>query len=762
MKINNSLISLFFSLLCILAGCSVKKYIPEDELLYTGAKFDIETESDISDLDELTEEIEGLERPEPNKKILGMYIGLWAHYKGTQEKPGFINKFLNKKLGEEPVYFSQVSPPKTEELILNRLENHGFFYSVTNSDVDRGDKFASVEYTVRMSEPYRMDSLIVDRDSLEIDREIIKLLEDTELTKDTRFDLDKLTSERNRIDEGLKDIGFYNFNSEYLVFEADTNVSDSSRLFNLYLTFKEDVPKSGIIPYAVDRINVFPNYSVNEEEGKIDTTVVEEKNFIQGELVFKPELLNEYILIEKDEKYSPLKSRLSSNRLSSIGNYRFVNLRYSELEPTDTLGHLEANIYLSPMTKRSLRAELQGISKSNNFAGPGINLIYRNRNLFHGGETFNLTAKAAYEFQLRGGERTGLNSLDLGLKGDLIFPRVIFFIPIRERFSYSVPKTKISLGTEYLSRGGLYKLNTISANYGYFWNASQFVYHEINPISVNLINLLQTSEEFEGILDDNPFLRNSFEQQFIAGLNYTFNYNGLQRDNTHGVFVGTSLDFAGHTLNALSNILGNDSGEFLGLSYAQYAKADLDFRYYLRLSKDQLIATRLLAGVGVPMGNSNSLPFVKQFFSGGPNSIRAFQIRSLGPGTYRPESFNLGSFFDQAGDVRLEGNFEYRFPIVSILKGALFMDAGNVWLLNENESLPGGKFTSSWWEELAVGAGFGLRFDIDFFVIRFDLATPLRVPSEPENERWGNTFDFKSPDWRRDNLVFNFAIGYPF
>ncbi len=755
---------IFFSFLIPLAfSCSVKKFIPEDEYLYEGAELELKTEARVRGLKQLNSEVEDLLRPEPNSKILGMYVGVWAHFKAAQEKPGFINRFLNKRLGEEPVYFSQVSTQRTEELILNRLENRGFFYSTTNSVVNRKDKFANVEYTVEITEPYVMDTLIVDRDSLGIDKDIIALMEETELVKGTRFDLTKFNAERVRLDEALKEKGYYNFNNEYLIFEADTNISDSTRKFNLYLRFKNSVPNTGIIPYKIDRINVFPNYSVNEDGSRIDTVTVEGKNFIQGIEVFKPELLAEYILIEKDERYSPMKSRLSSNRLSSIGNYRFVNLRYSELDPQDTLGHLEANIFLSPMTKRSVRAELQGLSKSNNFAGPALNLIYRNRNLFNGGETLNLTGKFAYEWQLGSGQRTGLQSIELGLKADLIYPRVIFFIPIKERFSYSVPKTKISLGTEYLSRGGLYRLNTFSGNYGYYWNANRFVYHEINPISINLVNLTRTSEAFEEILNNNPFLRRSFEQQFISGINYTFNYNKLSDTfRTHGIFVGVGLDMAGNTLNAVSNLVGSESGEFLGMQYAQYARADLDIRYYLRPSENQTVATRFFAGYGAPLGNSVSLPFVKQFFSGGPNSVRAFRIRSLGPGTYRPENPDLASFFDQAGDIRVEGNIEYRFPIVSILKGAMFMDAGNVWLANENESLPGGKFTSSWWNELAVGAGIGLRFDIQFFVIRFDLATPLRVPYLPENERWGNTFDISSPDWRRENLIFNFAIGYPF
>lgn len=756
--------SVIFALAVLFAtGCSVKKFIPDEEYLYTGADLELKSNSKIEDIKEINAEVQDLLRPEPNGKILGMYIGLWAHYKGTREKPGFINRFLNKKLGEKPVYFSQVNPTNTEELIQNRLENRGFFYSRTISEVNQKGKFAGVDYSVTISEPYLLDTVVVDRDAMEIDREIIKLMKDTELTRGTRFDLEKLKSERTRIDEALKNLGYYNFNSEYLIFEADTNTHDSLRQFNLYLRIKNGVPTSGIVPYKVDEINIFPNYSINEKTELIDTTRINGKNFIQGELAFKPNLLDDFILIEKDSLYNPTKSRLSSNRLSSIGNYRFVNLRYEELQRNDSTGHLQANFYLSPMTRRTLRVELQGISKSNNFAGPALNLIYRNKNLFNGGETLNLSAKFAYEFQLGRGDIQGMNSLELGLGADLIYPRVIFFVPIKERFSYSVPKTKMSLSTEFLDRQGLFRLNTISGNYGYFWNPNRFVYHEINPISINLVNPTRITENFENILNSNPFLRTSFDRQFIVGMNYTFNFNKLaDQFRTHGFFAGVTIDLAGNALNAASSVIGSESGEFLGLPYAQYAKADLDLRYYLRFSEDHTIATRFIAGVGKPLGRSVSLPYIKQFFAGGPNSIRAFRIRSLGPGTYRPEVFNQESFFDQAGDIRFEGNVEYRFPIISVLKGAAFLDAGNIWLMNENEKLPGGKFTSAWWNELAVGTGFGLRVDIQFFVVRFDLAVPIRIPYLPEGERWVNNFEFGSSDWRRENLIFNFAIGYPF
>ncbi|SFA85943.1 translocation and assembly module lipoprotein TamL [Algoriphagus aquimarinus] len=764
MKTRGFISTLTILLLAVVLSCNVKKYIPEGEFLYKGAALEINTKEDIKGLDDVEEELEDLLRPEPNSKIFGMYVGLWAHYKGTKEKPGFINRFLNKKIGQEPVYFSQVNPSRTEDLIVNRLENRGFFYSNSMSEVTRKGQFAEVAYTVNISTPYTLTEVVVDRDSLEIDKEIIAMMSETRLDSGSRFDLNKLNAERTRIDSTLKERGYYNFNNDFLIFEADTNISDSLRLFKLYLRLKKNVPAKGIIPYKIDTINVFPNYSIDEDGDKLDTTIYDDKNFIQGNFVFKPRLLNEYILIENNQRYNPTLSRLTSNRLSSIGNYKFVNLRYEELESSDSLGHLKASIYLSPMTKRSLRAELLAVSKSNNFAGPALNLIYRNRNLFKGGETLNLTGRAGYEFQIAGGEnRKGLQSFELGLGADLIFPRVIFFVPIKEKFSYSVPKTKMGISAEYLSRGGLYRLKSISANYGYFWNANQFAYHEINPLSLSVVNLSKTSPEFDQILNDNPFLKRSFDQNFIAGINYTFNYNKLNdRFRTHGYFLGLGLDFAGNTVHLLDKISGTDDGKFLGLEYAQYGKIDLDLRYHWNIDKKQTVATRLFAGWGMPYGNSQSLPYIKQYFSGGPNSVRAFRIRSIGPGTYRPENFDVNSYFDQSGDIRIEGNIEYRFPIVSLLKGAFFMDAGNVWLMNENEALPGGKFTSSWWSELAVGAGVGLRVDIQFFVIRFDLATPLRVPYLDEGERWGNTFDIGSRSWRKQNLVFNFAIGYPF
>ncbi|MDT0690137.1 BamA/TamA family outer membrane protein [Salegentibacter sp. F188] len=766
MKINRSRHMRKFSFIYVivvsifaLQSCSVEKFIPEDEFLYEGANVELDTSSNVDDLKEIRTELENVIRPEPNSKILGMRPGLYFHYKAQREKPGFINKFLNDKIGEEPVYLSDVETVTTQDLLINRLENRGFFYSSVNSAVNRDeeDKVASVTYNADLPAPYELENYQLDNDTLLIYQEIKKLLPESPLEPGMRFDLPLLKLERERIEASLKEKGYYNFNPGFLLFEADTNQYDQKQ-FDLFLRLKNEVPERGIIPYRITQVNVYPNYVVGNDSLMRDTVSYEGKNFIREEEFFKPKRLDPYILIDEGQNYSPSISRNTSRRLGSIGAYKFVNIRYDEIDSlsTDSLGVLEANIFLSPLNKRAIRAELQGVTKSNNFAGPSLAVTFSNRNLWKGGETLNITANLGYEVQIAGGDNAGLNSINLGLDADLMVPRLLFPIDIEDNwFDYSIPKTKINLGGNYLSRSQLYTLLSASSSFGYLWNANRYVTHELNPISVSYSQLSKTTEEFEQILEDNPFLRSSFEQRFIAGLTYSFTYNGMvDESNTHQFFVNSTLDIAGNTISLISGGSSGEGGEpnkFLGMPYAQYAKADVDFRYHFNFGGEQKIATRLFAGLGKAYGNSDVMPFPKLYFSGGPYSVRAFRIRSLGPGTYTSE--NDITFFDQTGNLRLEANIEYRFPIIQFLKGAVFADAGNVWNTEEDNALPGGHFESDFTNELGIGVGAGLRVDIQNFVIRFDLAAPMHDPSLPEGDRW--TYDFGSP-------ILNFAIGYPF
>lgn len=744
-------------LAAILYSCGVKRYIPEGEVLYQGATIELSSEELIDDQKQLKRELDSLLFPQPNSTILGLRLGLLAHHKAKKKRPGFFYRFLNKSIGESPVYLSDIDYKKTSELISNRLENKGFFNSSTIFSVDESAKNNQVTYAASVTEPYKLQQYRLDSLPTNIYQEIQASFSESPIIKGTRFDLSSLKLERERIDRHLKSRGYYNFNPDFLIFEVDTNQYKEKR-FDLFLRLKKETPKRSMVPYELNAINVYPHYSVDTLGVQIDTTDYANINFIQNPVFFKPKRLEPYILFKKGQHYNPEKSRLTSSRLASIGAYKFVNIRFDELNPEDTLmvkHKIDANIFLSPLNKRVIRTELQTVTKSNNFAGPTLALTYSNRNLFKGGETLNITGSFGYEAQLGGGNSRGLTSSQLGFKTDLIYPRVLFPIKIVDEFQYAVPKTKISLGVEFLNRSKLYNLNSVNSTFGYGWNKNKYVYHEIDPISISYVKLSNTTPEFETILEQNPFLRNSFQQQFIAGLTYRFNYNELSDVNiSNPIFFNANIDLAGNLIGLFAkstDASGNKT--LLGQPYAQYAKVDMDFRYHFKLGNEEVLVARVFGGLGLPYGNSSALPFSKQYFSGGPYSVRGFRTRSLGPGSYDPTNNDLGTFFDRSGDIRLEANLEYRFPIFSYFKGAFFADAGNIWLTNENPVLPGGKFTSSFIKELGVDLGLGLRVDIQNFVIRFDLAAPLRKPFLPLGKR--TEFDIKNP-------ILNFAIGYPF
>ena len=747
-------------LILLFQSCSIERFIPEDERLYTGATLNIKSDTVVKNKSGLKTELEKVIQPKPNKKFLGSYLGLYYYYKTqpkkindsvTKKKGNFFSRWMYKRVGEEPVYQSDVEAFEIEELLLNRLENRGFFYSQATSSFEEKEKKASAEFNVRIKKPYTMAKFELDTLSPPIYKEMISSLKTSKFKEGMRFDLANMKQERERIDNNLKKKGYYNFNPGFLIFEADTNQYKNKR-FNLFLKLKKGVPKKAIRPYKVSKINVFPNSNIVRDSTNLDTVRFNKKNFIRKEEFFKPKYLDPYITIQEGQFYNPETSKNTARRLSTIGAYKYVNIQYNEIDSlaTDSLGILEAEITLSPLNKRSLRAEAQGVTKSNGFTGPGIGLTYANRNLFHGGEILSISSSIGYEVQVGSNTQAGTASIELGLKGELVYPRLLFPLKINnDFFKYSIPKTRISAGINYLSRTGLYTLVTGTAGFGYLWNSSKTIMHEITPISINYTKLGKTTEEFDDILEENPFLRRSFDQQFIAGMTYSFTYNGMLRDQRkHQFFANATFDIAGNAISLLGKAQDdpNEPDTFLALEYAQYIKADLDLRYHWNFGNEQQIATRLFGGYGFAYGNSEVLPFTKQYFSGGPYSVRAFRIRSLGPGTFNGEN-NEGSFFDQTGNVRLEGNVEYRFPIMGYFKGAVFADAGNIWITNENDALPGGQFSNNFLSQLGIGAGIGLRIDVQGFVIRFDLATPINDPREGSNEN--------SP-------ILNFAIGYPF
>lgn len=741
-------------------SCSIRQFIPEGQSLYTGAELEMDTIGPVRDYKKLRYVLEELQYPKPNSRFLGMRSGLFVYYKSRTDS-GWIYRFLDRKMGEEPVYLDDVDRESVEELMYNRLENRGHFQSLIYSSVetDEEKKLSSITYRAIVPEAYEMARYQLEGDTLPVHQKIHDYLNVSNVIEEgVRFDLDRLKIERDYIDAYLKSRGYYNFNPDFLEFEADTNQYDQKK-YDLFLKIKDDAPTRSLIPYRIQKVNVFSNFTLGMDTTALDTVQVNGKDFISTEMYFRPDKLDPFIQIQKGDLYSAEKSSGTSRRLGSTGAYKFVNIRYDESErsPQDSVGGLVANIYLSPLNKRAVRAQLQVVTKSNNFTGPSLAITYSNRNLFSGGEVLDVTGSAGYETQLRRRNEIGLNSLQLSLETSLVFPRVILPVSINtDWFDYSIPKTRMRLGGEFISRTNLFSMSSVSTAYGFFWSGNRFVSHELYPISITYLNLLKSSTEFDDILERNPFLQSSFDQQFISGMTYSYTYNGMVDQNQkHQIFLNGSFDIAGNLLHLMTAGRSRPPETFLGLEYAQYAKAVFDVHYHINMGRGKTLASRILAGIGEPYGNSNVLPYSRQFYTGGPYSIRAFNTRQLGPGTYTSERdpSDDATYFDRTGNLRLEANVEFRFPVYSYLKGAVFLDAGNVWLTKENVSLPGGRFGSDFLKELGIGAGFGLRLDIQSFVIRVDLASPMHDPGQPAGQRW-------VLDW--DRPVLNLAIGYPF
>lgn len=750
---------IWLAVLLLATGCGTLKRLPEGDKLYRGAEIRWEGEGARQAEKEVAAALEEVLYPLPNTRFLGGYPALWLYQRAQSDKRRWLAKALAPKYGEKAVLKSQVRPEQLASLLKNRLENEGFFQHALRFEWEEGEQTAHLVFMLSAGEPYRLAAYQWWGTPDSLARLIQPQLGASGLKPGARYSLGALEAERERLDVFLKNQGYFAFSPDYLLFRADTSLG--TRQFKLFLSVKQATPAEALRTYRIEGVEVYTNMAFTDTaQTGIDTQRTDGLVFIDGSDSFKPERLQPFVLFRPGQLYNRAAELTTANRLSSLGNFRYVTVRFDlpdSLPPGNGPVPMNARIDLAPSPRRRLRYETQFLSKSNNFVGPALKIGYQNRNLFRGGELLNVDLNGGFETQFAGGRQTGLNAFEVGLKGELVFPRILSPVDLGGNLGYGLPRTRLVSGVSLLNRVNFYRLRSFQAGFGYQWQTNRFVTHDFQPASINFTGLSRTSAAFEDILNANPFLRQSFEQRFIAGLVYQGTFSELAENKPHRWVAILGLDAAG---NLPGLVTGSD--QLFGETLARYIRLDADIRYHRVFSRDRRLVMRVFGGYGYSYGGSPTLPYIKQYFSGGPNSVRAFNIRSLGPGNYRPANFDLASFFDQAGDIKLEANVEYRFPLVPYLKGAVFADAGNIWLQRPNPALRGGHFTSQWAQELGVGAGFGLRIDADILVLRFDFATPLRKPWLPAGERWFDTFSLADRTWRRENLNVVFAIGYPF
>lgn len=782
---SSSIPRFFLSLRCLfaavvlLAGCSAIRLVPEEQVLYTGSTVEIVPEGRLRAKKKIRELLNANILPKPNTTFLGMRPGLWFFYKaGTTTGKG-LRHFVKTKLGQSPVYMTDIDDKQIAQVLEAHLVNNGFFFSEVTSEVSQQGKKGTVRYTARVYPPYRLRAITYPRlDTLFANIDSVK--EDSYLRSGQRYNLERLKAEQERIEKAMENLGFYYFDDRHLIFEADSTVG--KRQVDLFLSLEPGVPEKAKRLYRIGEVNVYPDYSLSEDTLSLpaDTLKVDGFNYIDRKGQYRPQAIVKVINFRPGSLYRTLDREYTLRHLMSLGSFKFVDIRFQE-SPQDSF-LLNTFIYLTPHFKKSIRGEIQMVSKSNNFVGPGFSLRFTNRNFLGGSEQFTITANTSYEVQVSRKVPNPLNAFELGLESQLSVPRILSPLKIDYPSRRYLPTTEFGLGFRLQQRIGYFRLNSFSLSAGYTWRENTLKMHELYPVDINYVELGHQSPTFRALLNRNQFLASSFENQFIIGSRYSYTLNTQlneerESDFAEREFVRTqfyfngTVDVAGNLMHLLQTGFSGDTATIFGRRYSQFVRGQIDFRFYYNLDRRNKLATRLIVGTGYAYGNSRTMPYIKQFAVGGSTSIRAFPARTIGPGTFdirdelppqNGDDTRTTSFFiDQRADIKLEGNIEYRFDIVSFLKGALFVDAGNIWLIESDEDRPGGKFRKDQFlDELAVGTGAGLRMDFNFFVLRFDLAFPLR---RPPDRRWAfDEIDFASPSWRSDNLVLNIAIGYPF
>lgn len=752
------------SLISILASCSNTKYLPANEALYTGATVKV-TGEDLSRKKRkaLTSELSELTRPRPNKKILGARFKLWVYnIAGNPKSETSFRGKLKNKTGEPPVLLSEVSLSRNMAVLENHLENKGFFNAIVRGDTTVKNQKASATYTIRTGKQYIIDTVRYQMDSSFVANTIRQTESKTLLRRGDPFSLDIIKAERERIDVYLKDNGFYYFNPEFLMIETDSTIGNNR--VNMYVILKNGIPKSASEMYTIKDVVIYTNFRLNAESdtSKRGGTLFKGYTVVDRNKNYKPYLFETAMQFEPNDIYNRRDHNLSLTRLINMGVFKFVKNRFEKV-PNSPFAQLNTYYYLTPSPKKSLRAEINGTSKSNNLVGSNIAVSWRNRNTFRAGELLRITASGGAEVQYSS-TQSGYNVYRLGLEGALTFPRFIVpFFRLDTKGAF-VPKTNILLGYDLLNKRKLYTLNSFRASYGYAWKESLYKDHQLNPIAINYVQPMNVTREYDSLMGTNQTLAKAIEKQFILGTNYNFTYDNRVDKPKHatGFFFSGTADVSGNLAGLIfGDSASGKSGQIFGAAFSQYVKGELDSRFYLQTGTNSSLANRLIIGGSLPHGNSRSLPYIKQFFSGGSNSIRAFRNRNVGPGTYYDST--LSGISDQTGDIKLEFNTELRAKLFSVIEGAAFVDAGNIWLYREDTFKRGAKFSKNFLKEIAVGAGLGLRVDVSILIIRLDVAFPLRKPWLPEGQRWViDKIEFGNSQWRKDNLVWNLGIGYPF
>lgn len=761
---GNHIASWLLCCLCaglVLAGCSSTKNIPANDHLFVGNTWMI----DSTPLDkEVRSDMGKVLRPKPNSRMLGMPLKLWFYnfLPEPKKQKGLLFK-MKTQWAEAPVLMSQLNPELMEKTLHGHLFDHGYFHAnIAHDTVIKGSR-GYMRFRINPGSRFRIREIVYPQDSSALSGLMRNTAAGSLLRKGEYLNLETLEKERERIDEYLKNHGYFFFNPENVLYKTDTL---DKGLADIYITIKKETPAIALETWRIGKISVYGNYSIQKDsiitrqKGKRETRFT----LIDNRERYKAQVYETALLIRENQLYRKNLHSLSIERMMNLNTFRFVKFVFLP----DTSNHkrlLNTRVLVTPMKKTTLRLETSAYGKTGNFIGSELSLKLRNVNLLKGAEIFDFKITGGFDLQLGGRQVQSSNAYTLQGELSLYLPRIFpYFKVVTGRNSF-IPRTGITMGVEYLQRPDLYTQRTTRLDLEYVWKYRKTTEHKLTPIRIKSIDPSNTTPKFDSILAEDISLQASFEKQLILGSQYQFHYTNTFLDKkrfTHAFrfLAGTS----GNLFSVFSNPPVDTPGakRLFDIPVAQFVRLEADLRGYLRLSPRLNWANRVTAGTAIAYGNSRIVPYAEQFFIGGSSSIRAFRIRTLGPGSHHTEEKAYQA--NESGDIKFEANTELRFHTGKYIQLAGFVDAGNIWLRTEPSDKPGsGLSPGDFFREMAVGAGLGLRLDFSILMLRFDLATPLRKPWLPEGERWViDNIDLGSREWRKENLLLNIGIGYPF
>lgn len=711
-------------------------------------------------------EVEAVLAFPPNNALFGssslrspLQFGLWNYNRFVDSKHGF-GKWMFKHFSSDPVLLSEASPEMRTRVATNTLHNYGYLRGKVDYTLpaQKNPKKAKISYQIYAGRIWRLDSIAYLKFPWRADSLLRSTNHKRLLRKGAAFNVINLANEQNRIERLFRENGYFYYTAPYTIYRADT--TQRSGWVQLQVMPSSDRPAKVRHQWYMGDVHV----SVRDNEKELlkhnDKLLYYTFAYPGDKIPLKVPMWFRSVVHRKGQIYRQSDEEYTLAKLNGLDVFSQLDLSYVPKDTTPECDSLDLYITAVMDKRYDSSFEMNAVFKSNQQVGPGMSFGLSKRNAFRGGEKVSFKLFGSYEWQTGAGRDGGnslLNSYELGTELSFDIPRFLF--PHFGKRYYRFPSsTTFALNADWRNRAGFFNMVTLGTNVTYKWNKFKTSQHELTLLALDFDKMLHTTASFDSIMNANPALSISMRDQFIPSLAYTFTYTSAKR-HRNPLWLQLSAKEAGNLVSGIYAACGQSwkkkDKELFGNPFAQYVKLTAEAHENIKLTDRLHLAGRLYAGAIFSYGNSMRAPYADQFYVGGANSIRGFAVRTIGPGGYRSQDSKY-AYIDQTGDFKLEANLELRAKLIGSLHGAVFLDAGNVWLLRDDVQRPGAKLTGESLKKIAVGTGLGLRYDLDFLVLRFDVGVPLHAPYETGKSGWYNIHKFGS------SLAYHFAIGYPF